>query len=126
MSPLFYEHNLLKILLVYASTTKIGFSKAYSKIESAVSGPIPFRFRRAVGARIDAITNRDRSPNDLSFFNEYMDGLYTQRLVIDAGKKSQITIWMIENNITEWHIIGNVIWFKNDEDAMAVKLGWME
>lgn len=103
-----------------------GDGTTHRRIIKPIHHIIPRRFKRAIGTRLDVIKNRDRSPNDLLFFNEYMDGSYTQQIEIKSQKKSEITIWMIENKITEWHIIGEVVWFKNEEDAMATKLMWIE
>lgn len=121
-----YKHTETDIIIEWGYECTYGGDYTHRSIIKPIHYEIPRRYRRAIGTRINAIKNRDRSPDDLVFFNEYMNGAYTQRLSINEKKKSEITIWMIENKITEWHIISNVIWFKNEEDAMATKLRWME
>jgi hypothetical protein len=96
------------------------------RVTSPIHYHIPLRFKKELKYRIRRINDRDRSDNDLKFFDEYMDGIYKQQIKIEKSDRSKITIWMLENGITEWHIIDCVIWFKTDDDAVAVKLRWID
>ena len=99
----------------------------YCDIISPEKIKIPFRYRSEVGRLLQAISGReDFSDSKLDFLYEYLQGEYTARLMVDCDKVSEMTIWLDENNITDFCIVGgSVIWFKSIEDAMAFKLRWL-
>jgi len=119
-----FKHTKSDIVINWGYEGNYDGGMTYRRIIKPIFLKIPWRFRKEVGERIKIIEDRDRSPDDLSFFNDYMDGSYVQKIKIDRKVRSEITVWMIENKITQYHIIQNVIWFKNEEDAVAVKLTW--
>lgn len=118
-----YTHNESDIIIKWGKKYNYDSSTTYRRVINPVRIRIPFRFRKEIGKKIRVIYDRHTKPSgDVAFFNDYMDGLYTQQIKITGEQKSKITAWMLTNGIYEWHIIGNVIWFKNEEDAVAVKL----
>ncbi len=121
-----FTHKESEIVLNWGIEYSYDDSYKRRDIVSPIKMSIPRRFKKQINESIEKIKIRDRSPDDLSFFNAYLHGEYRQKLEIDKKKKSEITVWMIENDITQCHIMGDVIWFKNEEDAMAVKLTWMD
>ena len=87
---------------------------------------IPWRYRSKVKTYISKINRREGCrTNRLEFLNQYLNGEYCCSQPIKDGILSEMTIWLTNEGIVEYDVIGDAIWFKNESDAMAFKLRWM-
>lgn len=104
----------------YDSCTK------YREINQPASMTIPIRYRSKVQQLLNKIEYRDLGGgvDQLEFLNEYLSGQYRYNMQIDKKDLSEMAIWMFDEGITEYTVIGTLIWFKNEEDGMASKLRW--
>jgi len=87
---------------------------------------IPRRYRKQIQTYITKIDNRDDHGDTLSFLNDYLSGEYRYKVKFDTNKKSEMSIWLQEEDIFDYYVNGETIWFKNESDAVGFKLRWVE
>lgn len=86
---------------------------------------IPIRFRKQIKGLIIKIDNRDNHGDTLSFLNDYLDGGYISKVEFNTDKKSEMSIWLQEEGIFDYYVKDEIIWFKDEEDAVGFKLRWI-
>jgi len=101
------------------------------KISFPASTSIPMRYRKKIEKQLQQISIHNNTNDDIVFLNQYLDGEYIFNIKIKDNDKSKISLWLNEQGIHKWYIActGNWdyrIWFKQEEDAMAFKLKWVE
>lgn len=112
---------------IYWGTEWLGFGGGvtlYRSIIKPVRMEIPNRYRKKIKQKLDCIIDRDFKDDDLSFLSNFLDGEYCASFPIGRDNRSEITIWLNEQNIDGWYIANDLMWFNKEEDAMAVKLRW--
>lgn len=106
----------------------MGTITIHRKISKPTYMKIPLRYRRQVGRLLKKIDHRNLGGgmDRLEFLNDYLDGYYRYKTKIaNRMDLSEMTMWMVDEGITEYAVIDTTLWFKNEEDAMAFKLKWM-
>lgn len=105
----------------------MGTITIHREISEPIYMKIPLRYRRQVGRLLKKIDHRNLGGgmDRLEFLNDYLDGYYQYNTKIsNRVTLSEMTMWMIDEGITEYAVIDSTLWFKNEEDAMAFKLRW--
>jgi len=94
-------------------------------IKQPIYMKIPYRYRKNIEKKIiDIIDRHYGRDDDIDFLMNFFNNEYNCNEYIDRTFISEITIWLINNEITDYKIIDNKIWFKNIEDSSAYKLKW--
>ena len=120
-----YHYKDSDLAIKWGTEYHYGSSTTYRQICSPDRMIIPRRFRKQIRALLTKIDRRDDHGNTLSFLNDYLSGEYTYKVKFDTSKKSEMSIWLQEEDIFDYYVKGEIIWFKTDADAVAFKLRWI-
>ncbi len=119
-----YKYKDTDLIIQWGEVGGYDSVATYRQICSPDYMNIPRRHRKQIKALLIKIDNRDNHSNTLSFLNNYLNNEFVCKLEFNTDKKSEMSIWLQEGGIFDYYIRGKIIWFKNEEDAMAFKLRW--